>query len=260
MVEERWIIFSKDQIWLSESMRLPTGRELNPALVAEQNVRTLKDAAGVCFRGAFLPADSLPTQWRLLHLRQAFELLNDEEYKLACKLKELLHWDEVHQYCGHCAHPLANYTEISKRCPNCGREYWPSPSPAIIVLVEKPAKDGNRDNDEILMIHAHSFPGSFNSLVAGYVETGETLEETVSREVLEETGVQIRNVRYVASQSWPFPFVQMIGFRAEYAGGELLLQEEEIARGGWFRRDSLPELPGKISLARKMIDAWLQEG
>ena len=82
----------------------------------------------------------------------------------------------------------------------------------------------------------------------------------MSREVLEETGVQIRNVRYVASQSWPFPFVQMIGFRAEYAGGELKLQEEEIARGGWFRRDSLPELPGKISLARKMIDAWLQEG
>ena len=118
MVEERWIIFSKDQIWLSESMRLLTGRELNPALVAEQNVRTLKDAAGVCFRGTFLPTDSLPKQWHLLHLRQAFELLNDEEYKLACKLKELLHWDEVHQYCGHCAHPLATYTEISKRCPN----------------------------------------------------------------------------------------------------------------------------------------------
>ena len=112
----------------------------------------------------------------------------------------------------------------------------------------------------MLMIRTHTFPGSFHSLVAGYVESSETLEETVKREVLEETGISIKNIRYVASQSWPFPFVQMIGFRAEYADGTLQLQEEEIERGGWFRRNNLPELPGKISLARKLIDQWLREG
>ncbi|MGO8077531.1 NAD(+) diphosphatase, partial [Rhizobium leguminosarum] len=85
----------------------------------------------------------------------------------------------------------------------------------------------------MLMIRTHTFPGSFHSLVAGYVESSETLEDTVKREVLEETGISIKNIRYVASQSWPFPFVQMIGFRAEYAGGTLQFQEEEIERGGW---------------------------
>lgn len=221
--------------------------------------RTAQDADGHLYKALFLPAEDLPEGWQLLHFRQAFERISSREYQMACRLKELLNWEEAHQFCGQCGHPLEVHTEISKRCPDCGREFWPSPSPAIIVLVEKPAEDGVKAHDEVLMIHAHSFPGSFHSLVAGYVESGETLEDTVAREVFEETGIHIKGLRYVASQSWPFPFVQMIGFRAQYAGGTLRLQEEEIARGGWFRRDNLPELPGKISLARKMIDQWLEE-
>ena len=94
-------------------------------------------------------------------------------------------------------------------------------------------------------------------LVAGFVETGETLEECVKREVWEETRLHIRNLRYFASQPWPFPNVLMVGFTAEYADGELTLQTSELKKGGWFRRDNLPDIPGKVSLARRLIDHWL---
>ena len=255
-----WIVFSKDLLWFTDQGELPEDSELLASLSSKENVRRMENAGGQSFLGVQLAPECLPKNWKLVHLRQAFELLSANEYKVVCKLKELLHWDEEHQFCGKCAHKLKQLTDISKQCPNCGREYWPSPSPAMIVLVEKPSEDGVKDHDEVLMIRTHTFPGSFHSLVAGYVESSETLEETVKREVLEETGISIKNIRYVASQSWPFPFVQMIGFRAEYADGTLQLQEEEIERGGWFRRKDLPELPGEISLARKLIDQWLREG
>lgn len=255
-----WIVFSKDQLWFSDQGKLPEESEILETLSSQENVRTIEDADGQYFKGVQLAAESLPKDWKLVHLRQAFEVLSANEYKVVCKFKELLHWDEEHQFCGKCAHKLEKLTDISKQCPNCGREYWPSPSPAMIVLVEKASEDGVKGHDEVLMIRTHSFPGSFHSLVAGYVESSETLEDTVEREVLEETGISIKNIRYVASQSWPFPFVQMIGFRAEYAGGSLRFQEEEIEKGGWFRRNNLPELPGRISLARKLIDQWLREG
>lgn len=255
-----WIIFSKDQLWLDENQHIPNVETLPFSLPTTAKTRTMMDESGEEYTVAFVEeAELLPEHWNLMHLRSAFEILSRAQYRMVCKLKELLHWDEAHQFCGHCGHFLETLTEISKKCPNCGREEWPSPSPAMIVLVEKPSNDGLKEHDEVLMIRTHNFPGSFHSLVAGYVESGEALEETVVREVKEETGIEIKDVTYVASQSWPFPFVQMIGFRATYAGGTLRFQEEEIERGGWFRRDGLPELPGKISLARQMIDCWLEE-
>ena len=107
------------------------------------------------------------------------------------------------------------------------------------------------------MVHAKNFRGNFYGLVAGFVETGETLEETVRREVREETGLEIKNIRYFASQPWPFPSGLMIGFTADYAGGEIKLQRTELAAGGWFKRDNLPQLPEKLSIARRLVDAWL---
>jgi NAD+ diphosphatase len=111
--------------------------------------------------------------------------------------------------------------------------------------------------DEVLLVHAHNFRGTFYGLVAGFVETGETLEECVRREVWEETHLCIRNIRYFASQPWPYPSGLMVGFTAEYESGELKLQRSELAGGGWFRRDKLPEIPGPVSLARRLLDDWL---
>ena len=107
--------------------------------------------------------------------------------------------------------------------------------------------------------HARNFKGNFDSLVAGFVETGESLEEAVRREVMEETGLTITNIKYFGSQPWPYPSGLMIGFTADYVDGEIHLQKEELSRGRWFRKDNLPILPEKLSIARKLIDAWLEE-
>ena len=136
------------------------------------------------------------------------------------------------------------------QCTQCGKEIWPQLATAVIVLIHK--------GDEVLLVRAKNFRRDFFGLVAGFVETGETLEEAVAREALEETGVKITNIRYFASQPWPYPCGLMVGFNADYVSGEIHLQKSEIAKGGWFRRDNLPEIPEKLSIARMLLDDWLK--
>lgn len=112
--------------------------------------------------------------------------------------------------------------------------------------------------NSLLLVHARNFKGTFNSLVAGFLETGETLEECVAREVKEETGLNVKNITYFGNQPWPYPSGLMVGFIADYAGGEINLQDEELSSGDFYTRDNLPELPRKLSLARKMIDWWIE--
>ena len=132
------------------------------------------------------------------------------------------------------------------------KEWWPSLAVAIIVRITR--------GDEILLVHARNFRGNFYGLVAGFVETGETLEQAVCREVWEETHLHIRNLRYFGSQPWPFPCGLMVGFTADYAEGEIQLQKEELGGGGWFRRDNMPQIPDKASIARRLIDDWQEKG
>ena len=141
------------------------------------------------------------------------------------------------------------HTEISKCCEKCGKEVWPQLATAVIVLV--------RRGSEMLLVHANNFRGNFYGLVAGFVETGETLEEAVQREVLEETGIRIKNIRYFSSQPWPYPCGLMVGFNAEYDSGDIRLQSTELSAGAWFGKDNLPEIPEKLSIARQLIDNFL---
>ena len=143
------------------------------------------------------------------------------------------------------------HTDISKRCTECGKEVWPQLATAIIVLVHR--------GDEVLLVHAKNFRSNFFGLVAGFVETGETLEEAVHREVMEETGLTIDNIRYFGSQPWPYPCGLMVGFEADYVSSEIKLQQEELAAGAWFTKDNLPTIPEKLSIARKLIDYWLEK-
>lgn len=189
---------------------------------------------------------------QMMPLRKTFTLLAEEDYRLAGKCAELVYWDQQTRYCGVCGSPLEWQTEISKQCPHCGKEWWPSLATAVIVRITR--------GEEILMVHARNFRGNFYGLVAGFVETGETLEEAVVREVREETGLRIRDLRYWGSQPWPFPCGLMVGFTATYDGGELKLQREELGGGGWFRRDNMPEIPAKASIARELIEEWLAMG
>ena len=145
------------------------------------------------------------------------------------------------------------HTDISKRCTCCGKEVWPQLATAIIVLVHRV----NEGREEVLLVHARNFRSDFYGLVAGFVETGETLEEAVHREVKEETGLSITNLRYFGSQPWPYPCGLMVGFHADYLSGEVHLQKEELSKGDWFDKNHLPQIPEKLSIARKLIDEWL---
>ena len=186
-------------------------------------------------------------------LRQSYYQLPEPLYLKAGKCAELLYWDRNTRFCGVCGGPMRFHTDISKRCTECGKEVWPQLATAIIVLIRRGA-------DEVLLAHGRNFRTNFYGLIAGFVETGETLEEAVCREVMEETGLQIKNIRYFGSQPWPYPSGLMVGFTADYAGGRIHVQREELTKCAWFRRDHLPPLPEKLSIARKLIDAWLDEG
>lgn len=184
-------------------------------------------------------------------LRQSFYSLGSDDYLTAGKCHELLYWDQNTRFCGVCGGPMHFSTDISKKCEHCGKEVWPSLATAVIVLVRK--------GDQILLVQANNFKRDYYGLVAGFVETGETLEEAVRREVAEETGLTISNLRYFGSQPWPYPCGLMIGFTADYAGGDIHLQRSELRRGGWFDSQHLPPIPEKMSIARQLIDAWLTE-
>ncbi len=188
----------------------------------------------------------------LCPLRQSYYHLPEPLYLKAGKCAELLYWDRNTRFCGVCGGPMRLHTDISKRCEHCGKEVWPQLATAVIVLI-------HRGPDEVLLARGRSFRTDFYGLIAGFVETGETLEEAVRREVREETGLTIRNISYFDSQPWPYPCGLMVGFNADYDSGELHLQREELRKAAWFHRDHLPRLPEKLSIARRLIDHWLAE-
>jgi len=189
--------------------------------------------------------------YEMCGLRQSYYKLTHEEYLKAGKCHELLYWDQNTKYCGVCGGLMKFHTDISKRCEHCGKEIWPQLATAVIVLVRK--------EQEVLLVHANNFRTDFYGLVAGFVETGETLEEAVHREVMEETGLHIKNLRYFGSQPWPYPCGLMVGFTADYDSGKIHLQRSELSKGSWFDKDHLPHIPEKLSIARQLIDYWLEE-
>ena len=188
----------------------------------------------------------------MIPLRQSYYHLTEEYYLKAGKCAELIYWDNTTRFCGVCGGQMRLHTTISKRCEQCGKEVWPQLATAIIVLI-------HRGPDEVFMARGRNFKSDFYGLIAGFVETGETLEQAVHREVAEETGLSISNLRYFGSQPWPYPSGLMVAFHADYASGQPHLQREELVKGGWFRRDHLPKLPEKLSIARKLIDDWLEQ-
>lgn len=190
------------------------------------------------------------SHYELCPLRQSYYKLHHQLYQTAGKCAELIYWDQNTKFCGVCGGPMSFHTVISKRCEHCGKEVWPQVAPAVIVLIHR--------GEEILLARGRNFRSNFHGLIAGFVETGETLEEAVRREVMEETGISIRNIRYFDSQPWPYPCGLMVGFTANYESGEIHVQQSELQNAGWFRRDNLPTLPEKLSIARRLIDYWLE--
>jgi NAD+ diphosphatase len=196
------------------------------------------------------PADRLPDGWRASGLRAWFGALDDATLSIAMRAVQVLEWDRTHRFCGHCGTPTVQAEgERAKRCPSCGLTVYPRISPAMMTLVTR--------GDELLLGRGVNFPPGRYSALAGFLEAGETIEECVAREVREETNVEVRDLRYFGSQSWPFPNSLMIAFTAEYAGGELRHDPAELADAKWFPVDALPQLPPRLSIARALIDATL---
>lgn len=251
-----WFIFCpKQQLLLvkdGDRFHIPYSVEPPVQLPADTPIHTVGEILGLPAKACALPLEALTeqnTSFIPTDLRASYDVLPLEEYQCAGKASQILTWDKNSRFCPACGTPTTQTGPITKRCPHCGQEIYPRISPAVIVLIKK--------GDSVLLVHARNFRGSFKGLVAGFLEPGETLEECVHREVMEETGIRIKNLRYFGSQPWPYPSGIMVGYYAEYESGTIKLQDEELSAGAFYHRDHLPEIPKKLSIARKLIDAWL---
>ena len=255
-MKKYWFVFCKTDIMLkkeSEHYTNPLSEEPPVALhpwTHGLNVTPMEDWTEVKAVMIDQPITDNPL-YEMCGLRPSFYHLSKELYLKAGKCHELLYWDNNTTFCGVCGAPMKMHTDISKRCTNCGNEVWPQLATAVIVLVHR----GN----EVLLVHARNFKTDFYGLVAGFVETGETLEEAVHREVEEETGIKIKNIRYFGSQPWPYPCGLMVGFNADYDGGDIHLQQSELSKGAWFTKDNLPTIPEPLSIARMILDDWINK-
>ncbi len=175
-----------------------------------------------------------------------------EEWHHIASERELKHYHATNRYCGSCGAETRPGDGLALVCSGCGRLIFPGISPAIVVLVTR--------DDKALLVHARTFRDPVYALVAGFVEPGESLEECVAREVMEETGLEIGHIKYQGSQAWPFPSQIMMGFTAKWKSGEIEFRDGELSAGGWFSRDSAPRLARRGSISRRLIDEWLGEG
>ena len=200
-----------------------------------------------CYVSELEPAHALPEGHELQGLRAIFGMVDEPLAVLAGRAFQIVEWDRNHQYCSRCGtRTEPRNGERVRTCPHCKYAVYPPVSPAIMVLI-------TRDREILLARKPESVPGRFSAL-AGFVEPGERLEDTVRRETREEVGVEIDHLRYFGSQPWPFPHSLMIAFTARYAGGEVRPDGVEIAEARWFDVEQLPKLPPGISISRRMID------
>ncbi len=231
--------------------------ELGLTAVRQQYLGYL-EAKGIinCYSAEVVEETEAPKDMVFQGLRTLFSQLGNELTWLAGRAIQIMDWDRTHQFCSRCGERTQTMpNERAKKCPKCGFTSYPRLSPAIIVRVTRKGEKGS----EILLARARHFRPGFYSVLAGFVEPGETLEDCVRREVKEEVGIDIKNIRYFGSQPWPFPNSLMLGFTAEYAGGDIILEEEEMEDAGWYTVDALPNIPPPISISRRLIDNFIDK-
>ena len=182
-------------------------------------------------------------------LRALYDGLPESHYAVAGRAAQVVAWERDHQFCGRCGEPTQRVPgERGRRCALCDLTAYPRLSPAVIVLIER--------QDRILLARGHAFQPQRFGIIAGFVEPGESLEDAVRREVQEEVGIELDGIAYFGSQPWPFPHGIMIGFRANHLRGEISLEDGELAEASWYGLDELPNIPARLSIARRLIDDW----
>jgi NAD+ diphosphatase len=253
--EAWWFVFRGGDVLIVEDDATPIPRASHLSILSGMEVSRhfLGILTGRQCYAVELPAELEPPPGLSFQgLRSLYGLVDDQVFAVAGRASQILEWDRTHQFCGRCGTPTEHAAaERAKRCPACGLLSFPRLSPAVITLVER--------EDEVLLARGVNFPAAFYSTLAGFVEPGESLEEAVEREIYEEVGVRVKDVTYFGSQPWPFPHSLMVGFLAQYESGEIQIDEREIIDAAWFTAGNLPKIPGKISIARRLIDSYLEK-
>lgn len=222
----------------------------SPQLTASQSLGRLNGEPA--FAAALANGARPPAGMQFRSVRSLFGDLSDELYQAAGYAFQILDWHRRHHFCSRCGAPLQDKPdERARQCRRCDLRVYPRINPCIIVAVVK--------DDELLLVRRRAIAAGLYSVVAGYVEAGETLEACLRREVLEEAGIRVGRIAYFGSQPWPYSSSLMVAFTAEYAGGEIRVDGREISEAGWFRAQRLPPVPGWGSIAAKLIDWFVQQ-
>ena len=251
-----WFIFQNDQLLIEQKTEeeiavcstSPLAHGLSP--IFNQYIGNYN---GTDVFVAELPGSvEVPETMRFMNLRALFGKVDKDFFSLAGRAIQIIQWNRDHKYCGRCGTAmLIRQTELAKKCPACSFISFPRLSPAVIMSIIR--------GKEILLARSPHFPKGMYSTLAGFVEPGETLEETVIREIREEVSVEISDITYISSQPWPFPHSLMLGFTTRYAGGDLQIDNNEIEDAQWFSIDNLPVLPTPISIARHLIELFIKD-
>jgi NAD+ diphosphatase len=255
--ENAWVLVFIEKkliLWKEENkFRIPKICELTMVVTNQEALNYIGKYDGHgCYCIRLDERSSLPDNLILAEMNELTGLSGDPGlFQLAGAAKHILHWSSMNQYCGCCGHKMTDKRdERAKVCPSCGNIVYPRIAPATITAVFRDGK--------ILLAHNSNFRNGLYGLIAGYVEPGETLEQCVEREIREEVGIKVKNVRYLSSQPWPFPDSLMMGFAADYESGEITVDQCEITDADWFKADNLPDIPTVDSIAGRMI-RWYRD-
>jgi NAD+ diphosphatase len=251
-----WFVFQNQQLLIEQSAEcasVPQSVRLEELGLQAIRVHAFGLLGNtLCYAAECAEGINAPAGLRWTGLRGLLGVIDDAFLALAGRALQIIEWDRNHQFCGRCGAPTQiKPGERNRVCPVCGQAHYPRVAPVAMALI--------RRGTEVLLARSPHFPQGMYSALAGFVEPGETVEECLHREVREEVGVDVKNLRYFASQSWPFPHSLMLAFHADYAGGSLVCDAIEIEAAKWFSPANLPRLPHKFSIARRLIEAALLE-
>ena len=253
MSTRRWFVVHPKGLLVrrdGERLVFPTDDEVTALGIAEADTHTLgplEDSEAFAAAAGIIPDGFEPATLRMLA-----GVFDPVTFRVAGRALHVIDWATTSRFCGRCGTATTrDEKDRAMKCPNCGLTAYPRISPAIIVLV--------RRGDQALLARNAQFPGAFYSTLAGFAEIGETLEETLVREVHEEVGITVKDPKYFGSQPWPFPHSLMIGFTADWDHGDIVVDGKEIADAQWFDADNLPKIPPPLSIARRLIDAWVED-